>query len=58
MVRESVKRLSAEEQELCMDLDLTEWLFYQTKSKKTKQAINNLRYLIIVRLHQIREGDI
>lgn len=57
MVRESVKRLSEEEQQLQMDLDYTEWLFYHAKSKKAKKAINNLRYLIIVRLHEIREGD-
>lgn len=57
MVRESVKRLSAEEQQLQMDLDTTEWLFHQLKSKKAKTAINKIRYLIILRLHEIREGE-
>lgn len=57
MVRESVKRLSDEEQQLYIDLDETELLFYRTRDKKVKMALNKLRYLIIVRIHEIREGD-
>lgn len=57
MVRESVKRLSDEEQQLYIDLDETELLFYRTRDKKVKIALNKLRYLIIVRIHEIREGD-
>ena len=34
-----------------MDLDTTEWMFYATKNKKVRQAINNIRYLLIVELH-------
>ncbi len=57
MVPESVKRLSEEEQQLYIDLDETELLFYRTRDKKVKIALNKLRYLIIVRIHEIREGD-
>lgn len=57
MVQESVKRLSEEEQQLYIDLDETELLFYRTKNKKVRIALNKLRYLIIVRIHEIREGD-
>ncbi|HRF69903.1 MAG TPA: hypothetical protein PKV66_00570 [Candidatus Pelethenecus sp.] len=57
MVPESVKRLSEEEQQLYIDLDETELLFYRTKDKKVRIALNKLRYLIIVRIHEIREGE-
>lgn len=57
MVQESVKRLSEEEQQLYIDLDETELLFYRTRDKKVRIALNKLRYLIIVRIHEIREGD-
>lgn len=57
MVRESVKSLSEEEQQLYIDLDETEILFYRTRDKKVRIALNKLRYLIIVRIHEIREGD-
>lgn len=57
MVPESVKRLSEEEQQLYIDLDETELLFYRTRDKKVKIALNKLRYLIIVRIHEIREGE-
>lgn len=57
MVRESVKRLSEEEQQLYIDLDETEILFYRTRDKKVRIALNKLRYLIIVRIHEIREGE-
>ncbi len=57
MVPESVKRLSEEEQQLYIDLDETEILFYRTRDKKVRIALNKLRYLIIVRIHEIREGD-
>lgn len=57
MVQESVKRLSEEEQQLYIDLDETEILFYRTRDKKVRIALNKLRYLIIVRIHEIREGD-
>lgn len=51
MVRESVKNLSPREQQIYMDLDTTELMFYATKNKKVRQAINNIRYLLIVELH-------
>ena len=51
MVRESVKNLSPRQQQIYMDLDTTEWMFYATKNKKVRQAINNIRYLLIVELH-------
>jgi len=57
MVQESVKRLSEEEQQLYIDLEETEILFYRTRDKKVRIALNKLRYLIIVRIHEIREGD-
>ncbi len=57
MVPESVKRLSEEEQQLYIDLDETEILFYRTRDKKVRIALNKLRYLIIVRIHEIREGE-
>lgn len=57
MVQESVKRLSEEEQQLYIDLDETEILFYRTRDKKVRIALNKLRYLIIVRIHEIREGE-
>ena len=57
MVPESVKRLSEEEQQLYIDLDETELLFYRTRDKKVRIALNKLRYLIIVRIHEIREGE-
>ena len=57
MVQESVKRLSEEEQQLYIDLEEAEILFYRTRDKKVRIALNKLRYLIIVRIHEIREGD-
>jgi len=57
MVQESVKRLSEEEQQLYIDLEETEILFYRTRDKKVRIALNKLRYLIIVRIHEIREGE-
>ena len=57
MVQESVKRLSEGEQQLYIDLDETEILFYRTRDKKVRIALNKLRYLIIVRIHEIREGE-
>ena len=56
MVRESVKRLSNEEQQIWIDLDQTETLFYSLKTKQAKNSINKIRYLLIIRLHEIREG--
>ena len=52
MVRESVKNLSPEEQRIYMDLDTTEFLFYKAKSKRAREAINKLRYILIVELHK------
>jgi hypothetical protein len=51
VVRESVKNLSPEEQRIYMDLDTTEFLFKRAKTKKAKEAINRIRYLLIVQLH-------
>ena len=34
-----------------MDLDTTEFLFKRAKTKKAKEAINRIRYLLIVQLH-------
>ncbi len=53
MVRESVKNISPEEQQIYMDLDTTEFLYYRAKTKRAKEAINKLRYILIVQLHKI-----
>ena len=40
--------------ELQSDLDLTEYYFKQTKSKEVRQAINNLREILIAALLDIK----
>jgi hypothetical protein len=40
------------DQELELDLDVTEFAYYRFKSPKAKEAINKLRYLLILQMHR------
>lgn len=48
------KNLSKDEQDLIWDLDVTELMYFKTKDKVKRRAINNLRYFIILELHRLR----
>jgi hypothetical protein len=47
--------MTQREQELHGDLDVTELRYKVSKSNAAKQAINKLRYLLIVELHDNKD---